>query len=144
MTTANPPLPPGAARWAAILDACAADLDALDADVAALRAAAAEDPADPQPEAWPDEDLNDYDDPMTVDLRDAPAGRRCRPGIVPAALAALAALAVIAAGLALTAHLVTFDHLPGIVAGVSVGTNNHYCSVDLTRDALSWGCESAR
>ena len=49
MTTANPPLPAGAARWAAILDACAADLDALEADVAALRACAAEDPAGPSP-----------------------------------------------------------------------------------------------
>ena len=80
---------------------------------------------------------------MTVDLRDAPPDRRCRPGIVPAGLAVLAALAVIAIAVVLAARLVTFDHLPGVV-GLSVGTDNHYCSVDLTRDALSWGCESAR
>lgn len=70
-------------------------------------------------------------------------GRRHRPGIVPAGLAVLAVLAWLALAVALAGHLVTFDHLPG-VTGLSVGTNNHYCSLDLTRGALSWGCEAAR
>ena len=52
-------------------------------------------------------------------------------------------LIVAAIGL-LASHMFTIDHFDGVY-GLSFGTNNKYCYVDLDQwHAIVWGCESAR
>ena len=58
-------------------------------------------------------------------------------------LAAVAAFLAAALATAIGTRLVTFDHLPGL-AGVNIGTNTSYCSLDLTASAVTWSCETAR
>jgi hypothetical protein len=53
-------------------------------------------------------------------------------------------LAVAIVATLLLSHLVTVDHFQQVY-GLSFGSNNKYCYLDLDRwHSIVWGCESAR